>query len=152
MSRLDSEEEHRVVSSDDEDSTLPEAFFPFTHRKEHKSEARRPSTQNGRLNTTTWTTPPRPPPLVHSVNVALPPTPSPVKEITDEESARLRKTEQLAKKVKELNTKCKEQVEKLENPKMDEDIRRFLRDGVIVAMEQQRHEQVEKENQMSQST
>lgn len=141
MSGKDSEEEHRPVGSDDDDSTLPEVTL-------HQSGVRRPPTQNGRRNTTTCTTPPRPPPLVHYVTLA--PTPSPSKEITDEEAARkLRKTEQWAKKVKQLNTKCKKQ---LKTSKIDEDIHSFLSVGGIVAMEQERREQVEKENQESQST
>ena len=149
MSRKDSEEEYRPVGSDDDDSALPEVTFPsMTNNREHNPGVRQPSTQNGRRNTAICTTPPRPPSLVHFA--ALEPSPSPSKEITEEEAkAKVERTEQWAKRVKQLNTKCKKQ---LKSSKIDKDIHSFIESGGIVAMEEERRKQVEKENQMSQST
>lgn len=152
MSQEDHEEDYRIVSSDEDNSTLPEVNLPsLTPKKEDKSGVRRAPTQNGRRETmaaTATTTAPRPPPLVHFAAVV--PSPSPTKPITEEEVAqKVQRTEQWLKKVRRLNATHKKQ---LKSSKIDEDLHSFLRGGGIVAMEEQRREQVEMEDQTSQST
>lgn len=149
MSQEDHEEEYRIVSSDDDNSTLPEVNLPsLTPKREDKSGMRRAPTQDGRRDTTAPMTAPRPPPLVHFAAVV--PSPSPTKPISEEEVAqKVQRTEQWFQKVRRLNTSHKKQ---LKSSKIDEDLHSFLRGGGIIAMEEQRREQVEMEDQTSQST
>lgn len=139
--RENCDEDYRVVSSDDDNSTLPEVKFSSTTSKnEDKSGVRRAPTQNG-------VTAPLPPPLVHFSSLV--PSPSPTKAISEEEVAqKVRRTEQWSKKVKRLNTTFKKQQMSSE---VDEEIISFIRGGGIVAREEQRRKQVEMEDQASQS-